>query len=344
MHQSVRWLSLLITIAISALIATLIAMMSTGLQYYAQQLKSSICIGLSIWGIVQVAMWVTRERLPLWLMFPVAIPLGVLLGDKIAAALGSEDFISIFLHDPHRQWQSMGATLLFASSATGFIMLFALAANYRAELETERRRMAEIQRSQAVSELALLQAQIEPHFLFNTLAHVLSTVEREPGIAKDMLEHLTRYLRGTLRRSRQSQHRLGEELQLISALLAIAAMRLGARLRYQISVEPSLQELLLPPLLLQPLVENAIKHGIEPSLDGGEIRIEATREGEDLVLRVADTGNGLAEAAPEGVGLSNVRARLASLYGTRGRLVLYTHPSQGVIAELRLPAQQVTTP
>jgi two-component sensor histidine kinase len=344
MHESVRWLSLLITLVLSAVIATLIAIMGTGLRDFPQVLKTSSCIGLSIWGIVSGVMWLTRERAPRWLVFPLAIPLGVFTGDKIAAALlGSEDFISIFVRDPHRQWQSMLATLLFAASATGFIMLFALAANYRLELETGRRRMAEIERAQAVSELALLQAQIEPHFLFNTLAHVLSTVEREPGVAKDMLEHLTLYLRGTLRRSRESQHRLGEELQLITALLSIAAMRLGTRLVYQIKVDPSLHELLLPPLLLQPLVENAIKHGIEPAVNGGEIRIDAATEGEDLVLRVTDTGRGLADAAPEGVGLSNVRARLATLYGTRGGLSLYTHSSRGVIAELRLPAQRIAT-
>jgi sensor histidine kinase YesM len=332
-------LSLLVTIVVSAVIAALIAMTGSGLPELPQTLKTSICIGLSIWTLANSFQWLLGDRAARWLVFP-AIPLGVLAGDKLAAtALGSEDFIAIWVRDPHGQWQSIVVTLLFAACASGIIMLFSLAGNYRVELETERRRAAEVQRAQAVSELALLQAQIEPHFLFNTLAHVQSTVEREPKVAKDMLEHLTRYLRGTLQRSRESRHRLGEELELINALLSIATMRLGKRLRYQIRVDPSLHELLLPPLLLQPLVENAIKHGIEPAVDGGEIRIDAEKTGEDLLLRVSDTGTGLAAGAPEGVGLSNVRARLVNLYGTRGRLSLYTHPSQGVVAELRLPAQ-----
>jgi sensor histidine kinase YesM len=187
----------------------------------------------------------------------------------------------------------------------------------------------------------LLQAQIEPHFLFNTLAHVLSTVEREPPVAKAMLEHLTHYLRATLRRSRESEHRLGEELELVEALLAIAAMRLGRRLRYRIVVDPILREVLLPPMLLQPLVENAIRHGIEPAVDGGEIHVNGEQLGQELILRVTDDGKGLTGGSPEGVGLSNVRARLASLYGDKGRLSLFSNSAHGVVAELRLPAQRV---
>jgi LytS/YehU family sensor histidine kinase len=168
-------------------------------------------------------------------------------------------------------------------------------------------------------------------------------VEHEPTVAKGMLEHLTSYLRATLQRSRKSQHCLGEEQDLVAALLAIAAMRLGPRLRYQICIDPSLRDLALPPLLLQPLVENAIRHGVEPAVSGGEIRVDAERVGEDLMLRVTDTGKGLAEGAPEGVGLSNVRARLAGLYGDRGRLSLFSNAALGVIAELRLPVQRETS-
>jgi sensor histidine kinase YesM len=197
-----------------------------------------------------------------------------------------------------------------------------------------------LDREMAAARLQVLQAQIEPHFLFNTLAHVRSAVESEPQVAQSMLDHLIRYLRGTLNRSRETAHRLCEEQELIDALLAIAAMRLGSRLRYRIHMDASLKDLLLPPLLLQPLVENAIKHGIEPALEGGEIVVEAEGANEELVLRVTDTGKGLAGAAPEGVGLSNVRARLANLYGSRGRLSLFSNPGHGVIAELRLPMQR----
>ena len=192
---------------------------------------------------------------------------------------------------------------------------------------------------------SLLQAQIEPHFLFNTLAHVQSAIEEEPAVGKAMLEHLVQYLRGALSRSRVSRYTLREEVDLVNSLLAIAGIRLGSRLSYRITIPESLMAAALPPLIVQPLVENAIKHGIEAAVEGGEIFVEGEVDDETLVLRVVDSGLGidpglgLAVAAPEGVGLSNVRARLASLYGEKGRLSLLRHEPRGIVAELRLPLQ-----
>jgi LytS/YehU family sensor histidine kinase len=166
---------------------------------------------------------------------------------------------------------------------------------------------------------------------------VQSAIDQDPEIGKQVLAHLIRYLRGTLSRSRSAFYRLGEEGDLIESLLTIASIRLGDRLRSQVMIADELKRASLPPLLLQPLVENAIKHGIEPAIDGGDIRVEAERVGDQLLLRVSDTGAGMGAAGPEGVGLANVRARLASLYGDRGRLTLLPNSPQGVIAELRLP-------
>jgi LytS/YehU family sensor histidine kinase len=199
-----------------------------------------------------------------------------------------------------------------------------------------------------------LQAQIEPHFLFNTLAHVHSAIEDEPAVGKAMLAHLVQYLRGALSRSRVSRYTLREEVDLVNSLLAIAGIRLGSRLRYRIAIPESLLAAALPPLIVQPLVENAIKHGIEAALEGGEILVEGeasidvggeASSGEVLVLRVIDSGVGidaslgLTAAAHEGLGLANVRARLASLYGEKGRLSLLRHEPRGIVAELRLPLQ-----
>jgi sensor histidine kinase YesM len=188
-----------------------------------------------------------------------------------------------------------------------------------------------------VAQLSLLQAQIEPHFLFNTLAHVQSAIDQDPALGKVVLEHLIRYLRGTLARSRSTIHTVAEERELIEALLAIAAIRLGQRLSYEVRLPAGVSDARLPPLLLQPLVENAIKHGIEPSIDGGDIRISGQLDNDMVILRVADTGVGITVGNPEGVGLSNVRERLASLYGAKGRLSLERNTPRGTIAELRLP-------
>jgi hypothetical protein len=343
-HAHVRWWALLLVLGFSAIVATLVSMVngSNGSDLLPL-LKTITSIGFCCWSLDQVISWLARGRIRWLTISLMTFPLGWIIGDKLSAVLlGGEDFIVHWMRSPESLWSGITASVLFAASAFLFFDRFYRAAYYRVALEAEHHRATEIERARAVSELALLQAQIEPHFLFNTLAHVLSTVERQPPVAKAMLEHLTCYLRATLRRSRESEHRLAEELELIEALLAIAAMRLGPRLRYRIEVDSNLREVRLPPMLLQPLVENAIRHGIEPAVGGGEIRVDAEQLGEELILRVTDDGRGLTGAAPEGVGLSNVRARLASLYGDQARLSLYSNCAHGVIAELRLPAQRLS--
>ena len=229
---------------------------------------------------------------------------------------------------------------MIAIFATSFFIFYWRAEAYRADLQSERRRAAEALQSETSAKLALLQAQIEPHFLFNTLANAQSVIESDPKTAKSILEHLNHYLRVSLGRTRRTSTTLADELSLIGALLVIAGLRLGERLRYSISVPDELMATQLPPLLLQPLVENALKHGIEPSVTGGEIRIDARSDGHLLHLRVRDTGVGLDTGSPEGVGLANVRGRLASLYGDRGRLAIYSEAPHGVVAEITMPLER----
>jgi sensor histidine kinase YesM len=162
-------------------------------------------------------------------------------------------------------------------------------------------------------------------------------IKDDPDTAVLILEKLNGFLRTSLRRSRDPSATVGEEIAIVEALLAIAAARLGPRLDYEIAVQPELRSLRLPPLLLQPLVENAIRHGVEPAVAGGRIRVDARQAGDALELTVTDTGVGLGADAPEGVGLANVRARLATLYGPRGRLELYANTPRGLIAKLIVP-------
>ncbi len=173
----------------------------------------------------------------------------------------------------------------------------------QAALETERRQAAELRQSETAAKLAMLQAQIEPHFLFNTLANVQSLIHREPDQASRMLDHLNRYLRASLGRTRKAQTLLQEELELVEALLQIAAIRLGERLAYRIDVPAALRGVPLPPLLLQPLVENAVSHGIEPAIHGGEIVISARAVEGVLTLQVCDSGAGLGQSGRAGGGV-----------------------------------------
>jgi sensor histidine kinase YesM len=192
------------------------------------------------------------------------------------------------------------------------------------------------------AELKLMQAQVEPHFLFNTLASVQYLTETDPPAAGRMLGHLIEYLRAALPQLRARSSTLAREMSLAAAYLNILEMRLGPRLRFTIDVADELRDHPFPPNLVISLVENAIKHGIEPSADGGAIALCAARSGESIVVTVLDTGSGTPAAAKagQGVGLSNVRERLAALYGGKARFTLEPVSPRGMRAMLTLPYER----
>src|SRR5688572_23244937 len=267
----------------------------------------------------------------------VAIPAGFVIGSKIASLLGTVDPAALMLADPVAMRQVIVDSAMIGVVVTAFFLYFSYSRGVAVALERERRRAAEALQGETAARLALLQAQIEPHFLFNTLANIHALIKQDADAASRILEELNSYLRASLRRSRQMTATVAEEVELVEALLALAAARLGARLTYEISLPAELRATTLPPLLLQPLVENAIRHGIEPAIDGGKIVVDVRKIASGLELTVTDTGCGLNPNAPEGVGLSNVRARLASLYGADGKLQLYANAPRGVTAKLIVP-------
>jgi sensor histidine kinase YesM len=188
------------------------------------------------------------------------------------------------------------------------------------------------------AQLKMLQAQIEPHFLFNTLANVGSLIDSDPPLAKKLLERLNDWLRVALLRARNDHTTLGDELDMLENYLQILHIRFGDRLCWTIEADAAVRGAKFPPMLLQPLVENAVRHGIEPKLGGGGILISANLENARLHIVVSDTGIGLqANSDKDGAGLTNVRARLATLFGDSGKLVLLAHENGGAIATLELP-------
>jgi LytS/YehU family sensor histidine kinase len=190
------------------------------------------------------------------------------------------------------------------------------------------------------AELKLMQAQVEPHFLFNTLASVQYLTETNPKEASALLGHLIDYLRAALPQLRASSTTLGKEAELAEAYLNVLKMRIGGRMSFVIDISAELKAHPFPPNLLISLVENAIKHGIEPAAAGGTITLSARRDGDSVVVSVSDTGKGFTAdpaSAAQGVGLSNVRERLAALYGPRGRFTLESLVPHGARATLALP-------
>jgi len=236
-----------------------------------------------------------------------------------------------------------------------FIPLFALAivskffidrARGAQRLAEAKRREAEYHRmSQQVTEakLSALQAQVEPHFLYNTLASVQALTETDPPRATEMTGHLISYLRNALPKMREASSTVGQEIELVRAYLNILQMRMGKRLAFEIDVPAELMEAPFPPLMLPSLVENAIKHGLEPQREGGTVRIFATAEENRLRVGVADTGRWFSDTLGSGVGLENIRERLAALYGDNGKLTLVANEPQGVVATIEVPRDGTRT-
>lgn len=189
--------------------------------------------------------------------------------------------------------------------------------------------------------LGVLQAQVEPHFLFNTLASVRALVRQDPAQAEATLDALVDFLRATipkLREDRGLHATLGQQLDLCSSYLALMQVRMGGRLTYDVRADEALRAAPFPPSLLITLVENAIKHGIEPRPGPGRIEIDAVRDGDALRVQVRDDGAGLQPGLSTGVGLANVREQLAARYGARAAFVLSpAAEGRGVCAEIRVP-------
>jgi LytS/YehU family sensor histidine kinase len=189
--------------------------------------------------------------------------------------------------------------------------------------------------------LKLLQAQVEPHFLFNTLSNVLSLIDTDPTKGKSMLVDLIHYLRTSLSRTLPMVTTLDQEMNIIKAYLNIQKVRMGERLSFSIELPDALREHPFPPMLLQPLVDNAVKHGLEPAIEGGEISIKVVEENGLIRIEVQDTGNGFSFYNTAGVGITNVRERIKLLYGDEGRLILEANVPHGVKAIIEVPKRGV---
>jgi signal transduction histidine kinase len=240
-------------------------------------------------------------------------PLGLTLGDWLTG-YQSPSLLSL-------DASSTRFTLVMSLLGTA-ISVFVLSTMER--LSSARTQAEAAQRLAAENQLRLLQSQLEPHMLFNTLANLRVLIGMDPARAQAMLDHLIAFLRATLEASRSAAHPLADEFGHLRDYLALMAVRMGPRLAVTLDLPATLESVPLPPLLLQPLVENAIKHGLEPKVEGGRIEVSARRDAALLRLTVRDTGVGLGPASGAGshFGLEQVRTRLTALYGTRARLDL----------------------
>ena len=312
----------------------------------------SLCIGFSCQLLIDggrrlAARWLLRHRPEEaalrrgWPGWRWTLPIilggswgGIYLGYPLAAWL-----LGIAVRNPGLDRPRALFLVLAVSIGAGLVMTYWSWS--RASLAASEARAQAAQRAAAENQLKLLESQLEPHMLFNTLANLRVLIALDAPRAQAMLDHLIAFLRATLNASRAGLHPLADEFARIEDYLALMAVRMGPRLATQFTLPAALRELPVPPLLLQPLVENSIKHGLEPKIDGGRIELRAQREGEVLVLTVRDSGVGLAATAgthsESQFGLEQVRQRLAALYGHRARLTLEARPEGGTESRITLP-------
>ena len=201
------------------------------------------------------------------------------------------------------------------------------------------RKMSEARSQATEAKLKLLETQLEPHMLFNTLANLRALIGTDPERAQRMLDHVIAYLRATLSASRKGSHPLQAEFDRLRDYLELMAIRMGPRLQFRLELPQALARQSIPALLLQPLVENAIRHGLEPQVAGGRIDVSAMRDDSRLVLDVRDTGVGMPAATrSDGFGMSQVRERLASTFGDRATLSQLP-ATQGTHFRITMPLQ-----
>jgi hypothetical protein len=234
-------------------------------------------------------------------------------------------------------------TFVFLLVVTGIIVKIVLGskkkAETRAQAATATAAEEGLKRQLAEAQLKMMQAQVEPHFLFNTLASVDFLIETDPPRASKMQKNLIAYLRSALPQMREGSTTLGKEIALCRSYLEILKVRMDDRLQFAITVPQGLASAQFPPMILQSLVENAIKHGLEPKAEGGSLTLGADVVNGNVRVTVADTGLGFGAAARPGmgVGLANVRERLAALYGGQARLVVEANTPSGTIATIEVP-------
>ncbi|MBD1559460.1 histidine kinase [Vibrio sp. S9_S30] len=229
--------------------------------------------------------------------------------------------------------------LVFSTFCIYFFYFYDQNTQTKHELEKARRIQADQEKALVLGELKQLQSQIEPHFLFNTLANINVLIESDPERAREMLSRLTDLLRATLRKNRTQLVPLEHELDLLSAYLGIQQIRLGELMSYNVTKSESTEALMVPPFLLQPLVENAVVHGLEPSINRGHINVSATQNQFEIILEVSDNGVGLvsnSSSGGHGIGLQNIRARLKTLFGDDAKLAVIQNDHHGITSRITI--------
>jgi hypothetical protein len=326
----------LVVTAICAVAAAMVV--RSFLNTYPDLLVSALCVGYTSMLLFTVAGNMRQSRLPREVVQVGAIVVGSFVGTVLAGIVKGRDIRHMFSERLEGVSITMGLGIGFGCVVVAWYILREKHARERERMMRAEAERHQLEKNVLEARLALMQAQVEPHFLFNTLANVQHLVETDPPEASRVLDSLIKYLRAALPQMRESTTNLGRELEMARAFLEINRVRMGSRLQFAIEVPETLKTHAFPPMMLISLVENAVKHGVDPCCDCGTITIRAREDEGRLRVSVEDTGEGIKPKKGGGVGLSNIRERLKALYGTSARLVIEEREPRGVVASIEVPA------
>jgi signal transduction histidine kinase len=335
--RRVLWVTLICAIAAGTVVRFF-------LNRYLDLLVTALCVGYTSMLLYTVASNLRTSRVPREVLQLLAIVAGSVLGTIFAGIVKGRDIPSMFSERLAGVAISMGLGLGFGCVVVATVILREKHARDAARIARAEAERHQLEKNVLEARLQLMQAQVEPHFLFNTLANVQHLVETDPASASRMLESLIQYLRAALPQMREVATTLGREVDMARAFLEIHRVRMGTRLDFAIEVPEALRARPFPPMMLISLVENAIKHGVDPCCDAGRIVIQATEVNGRLKVSVADTGEGVKPKKGGGVGLTNIRERLKALYGGAARLTLEEREPHGVIAAIEVPGHAAEQP
>lgn len=334
-----KYVSAVLTVTV---IVALCSMMGFG-EGFATNFIIGQCVGTCAFAFTFTALICLRWKGPLVQMTGAALSMaaGACAGILFGAFISGKD---LFFYLPERSFLIVQVVILTVMG--GSLFRFIITSQERIRLARERIQAEKIKRltiekKVVETNLRLLQAQIEPHFLFNTLSNILSLLDTDVTRGKSMINDLIAYLRISLCKSREEMATIGQEMEMIRAYLNIFKIRMGERLSFAIDFPDALRRVPFPPMLIQPLVENAIQHGLEPRIQGGAIRIAASALPGTLRIEVADSGLGFHGNSHWGVGLTNIKERLDTLYDGMASLRLEENRPSGLRVSIEVPHDRV---
>lgn len=335
-----------VSVALTMSIGVGLLMMSVWRSSPSSLFLRTIILGLSAtaaFGLFEVWPCSLPQWLQRWALQVVAVGVLMPATTLLVYVLSTPQSAPPFWKDPARLngWTHLTFAAILLAPWTALAAIVrqkeAFARDQKLAFALER---SELERQALDAHLHLLQAQVAPHFLFNTLANVQALVDAGSPHASVVLRSLTAYLRAAVPLLHESAATIERELQLVRPYLELMQMRMPDRLQYAMNVDPSMLTVRCPPTTLLTLVENAVRHGIDPSEDGGRIDIDINRRGERCVVRVTDTGAGLHQSANGlGTGLTALRERLQLTFGDAAQLRLTSGAPHGVAVEVDMPAQ-----